>query len=431
MVSTLLLFLRKDVTMKKIIALILVLSLSFCFAGCEVIDKIKGKINQWKTGEDPAQVEKYEEGLELISKGEYEAAYLIFKELGDFRDSKNIFERFRFIPVYAHATASGEMDGQKMEYTYQANTFLNDKGMPLNLKMAGKDSSGTEIESYDFDYAYDSQGRLIKFSETSKYGTCSYDYSYDEDHNMIQEIYTDEDGEKTISNYTYKDGLLVKDEYVSRDGDTYVTEYTYNSEGDVTYKLTKNPSGTSSSETYKYDSNGNLVKEIYSSMDKSGNVTYTTETDYHYDTNSNVIKEVYTVDDVATRTTDYTYDANGNLIKEKYTHGDYYYTREYTYDANGNMIKYKYSDDDSYYTEAYAYDANGYVVKYTYTSSSGSAYEYAYDRDEYGNVTRLSIEDGGAAMSCDFEYKLVFLPEGITEDMYYQLTVILDYFGSE
>ena len=422
------LFLGKDIVMKKIIALILVLALSFCFAGCEVINKVKGKIHEWKTGEDFEQVEKYEKGLELIASGDYEAAYAIFNELGDFRDSKDILARFRYLPVYATARVSGESDGELIEQYLLCTTVLNEKGMPTNLTLTMR-ANGEVIQSESFDFAYDSQGRYIKYVDTWEDGSSSYEYSYDDDHNVIQMIYTSSSGKRSITNYSYEDGNLVKSEYIPADGSPYTITYLYDSKDNLSIKSCSYSDGSVSSYTYTYDSEGNMTKEVYTTSN-GGTVSHQSETNCYYDTRGNLIKKTRT--EYGTKyTTDFTYDTGGNLIKEVHTttseSDSYSYMSEYTYDSKGNLTQEKYTSiSGSVSTTTYKYDANGNVTECVELDDDGYRYAMSLTYDKNGNVVSMHLEDNEMQGDCEVEYRLIFMPDGMTEDMYDEISAILD-----
>ena len=65
--------------MKKIILVLVVCLLSVSLADCNNTE--------------------YKEALSLIESGDYYAAYDILKELGDYKDSKQLLENFRYMPL--------------------------------------------------------------------------------------------------------------------------------------------------------------------------------------------------------------------------------------------------------------------------------------------------------------------------------------------
>ena len=158
-----------------------------------------------------------------------------------------------------------------------------------------------------------------------------------------------------------------------------------------------------------YDTNGNLIKEVYTDSDGDKTVY-----DYTYDANGNLIKEVYTYSDGDKTVYDYMYDTNGNLIKEVKTYYDGDKTvYDYTYDANGNLVKKVRTDSDGWKeVHEYIYDASGYNVKVTSsfydeekflgTDSTDLTY------DAYGNLIKEVYINDDCSETISWEYKLVY-----------------------
>ena len=76
---------RKDKQYEKIlIALLLIFALALPLVSCDS--------------------SKYKNAIELISSGNYEEAYVLFKELGDYKDSEEYLSRFWYMPVKLSVT---------------------------------------------------------------------------------------------------------------------------------------------------------------------------------------------------------------------------------------------------------------------------------------------------------------------------------------
>ena len=191
-------------------------------------------------------------------------------------------------------TYKEQSDGYWVKFTYDSN------GNPTYEEQS--DGDWTK-------YTYDSNGQLT-YSEQSN-GYC-VKYTYDSNGNLTDET----SNESYWVKYTYgSNGKLQKKKYSFGSYE----KYTYNSNGDLTRLTTNN-----GSETYKYDSNGNLIsKSIYDGLGVFSNV-YT----YRYDSDGRLISA-----DTSIGSTKYTYDSNGNRIHEE---TDYSSWENYTYAKIGS-----------------------------------------------------------------------------------------------
>lgn len=150
--------------------------------------------------------------------------------------------------------------------------------------------------------------------------------------------------------------------------------------------LTLSPSPTTkpaknSDPEYKYDANGNIIKEtVYSS---NGKVQYWIQ--YEYDRNGNKIKETRYRSNGSIRY-EIKYDSNGHMTKQTTYNADGNKETE-EYDQNGNRIKLT-KDDDSGNKEIYEYDANGNTIRVTYTNDDGVYYWKESEYNSHGILTR-------------------------------------------
>ncbi len=253
--------------------------------------------------EDPVCAEKYDEANRLIESGKYASAYDIFKELGNYKDSKSQLEHFKYVPTKI----------QYDEYWYGG--------------------AQTVFSQYTIDFSYNQQNLLSQHILTSPDGgKAIYVYSYDLQGNLIQSVTTYYDGDKVYYYYTYdNNGNLIKEVSEWYDGDKYITDYTYDENGLLIKAIDEG--GTTSS--YTYDAYENLIKQINTTINGSKFIL-----DHSYDKDGNLIKTVLTQPSGNKVTHDYTYDSKGNLIKSVRTllNGDKNIC-DYTYDENNNLIK--------------------------------------------------------------------------------------------
>ena len=199
--------------MKKILSILLLVSmLTICLISCNS--------------------KSYKNAFELIDIGEYHAAYEVFCELGNYKDSQKEVTKFHYLPT--KIVVEEEIDGVK-ENRGTITVSFNEQNLPSQA-IASTDDGENAI----LNFTYDENGNLIKRVNTDPDGDKSiYDYTYDEENNLIKAVYTDSDGDKSIYDYTFdENGNLIKKVYTSYAGKKSVYDYTY-------------------------DENGNLIKEVY------------------------------------------------------------------------------------------------------------------------------------------------------------------------
>lgn len=186
--------------------------------------------------------------------------------------------------------------------------------------------------------------------------------------------------------------LTSKETYTSKEYGTSTYTYTYDDQGNILTETTVSPRYTAK-DTYTYDARGNMLTHTYkdNGKDYSEDYSYT----YTYDANDNMLTERYVdkLDPEYNYTSVYTYDAQGNTLTDKteYDEGNSY-TYTYTYDADGNCLK-ETSLGPSYNSETtYTYDANGNTLTCKTVYSDGDYSSYTYTYDENGKLTSYAYE---------------------------------------
>ena len=213
------------------------------------------------------------------------------------------------------------------------------------------------------------------------------DYTYNDNLDLVKIVYGG--GEPGEFVYTYDDERrLIKEEHSYGDGDAYSYEYTY-------------------------DEDGNCIRSVFWYSD--GGCT----TDYTYE-DGILLRTVETYEDGEVYTSDLFYDEAGKLVREEFESQDGLSdTYTYIYDENGNMIEEHdvYSDGESaVYIYTYDEKGNKLTANIAYTDNFSYSYEYTYD--ENGNLTKLVYTDpDGVIQGWEREYKLVYIPCGITEQI--------------
>ena len=280
---------------------------------------------------------KYLEAFELTEKGDYEAAYALFTELGDYKDAVKEAAKFHYAPEKYNVEYI-ETEGSRTE---TINLSYNENNLPSQCVRTSGDGY-----QHTCTFTYDENGRLAKISCLDTDGlTEEYDCFYDQKGNLIK------------TTYRYTDGVV----------ETY--EYTYNENGDQTKMVVSDTTGyyfsqenfydadgkqinaviISDNETYThdyvYDADGNVMKII--SKDESGNELIVD--DYFYDEKGRHIKTTYIEADTITGFLEYTYNDADQILSERYEYGeDEVYTFFYTYDGNGTVVEIREEEIDNY-----------------------------------------------------------------------------------
>ncbi len=245
------------------------------------------KLNGYKDSEEQIIETKYQKAVSLLTE-DGDAAYALFKELGDYKES---------------------------------SVYLSDFQNVILRKESKKDN-----QTYYWDYSYDESGRL-------------------------KEVETDELGPVTIITYEYENDRLIKETQEAVDKrsnliyDKIVSVYSYSENGVLKAKektLYKNEELHGRKSIFKYDENGNVAELTVSDKDVvSSVVTY----EYELTADKKVKKETAEIKEffgsvTTTSKTIKEYDEFGGLITIKESYGSGYILTEYdnTYDENGNCV---------------------------------------------------------------------------------------------
>ncbi|MBD7912105.1 RHS repeat-associated core domain-containing protein [Clostridium cibarium] len=262
--------------------------------------------------------------------------------------------------------------GNKTQYNYDAG---------------GKKVSETNANNVTSYYDYDVLGRMIRKKEPSTDSNVKVTrYVYDNVGNLLKEIlpkYYDVNKDKPqsvnnmIGNSTTYDSMNRKDTV-------------YDSDNKVVKK-------------FKYDGNGNVIKDV-DGKNYNGNIDTSVGTSYEYDFRNKKTK----VTDAKGNSAFYTYTSLGDIETEKDAKGN---TTTYSYNSDGTLASVKYPNGGSVnYTynkleeKIQVQDLMGNITKYEYNplgkvkkeiDSYGNTIEYNYDKnanvisakDKRGNVT--------------------------------------------
>ena len=417
--------------MKKFICLSLAfLMLALCFAGCNSVSENTPSTTTEVATQDP-RTDIYNEAFSLIQQGNLEAAYELFLELGDFMDSKKQLENFIYMPLKQVSTQQSSVHTEP--YNSSVEFTLDDKGFPIKIHTEYSDGRETIYEfeyndNGDFlkeatirtnynqtrEYEYDEKGRLVKqifksslmFEGKNTESSSVTEYLYDPSGNLTNKIITLSDGSKTSYEHSYTEsGKIANTVYINEECQRKTTdEYIYDASDRL---IQRNEHRTPA------DFGGDTVAEIttkYTYNDKG----LKSKAELYYDNNAYVIYE-------------YFYNTDGTISKEERTvYGGQDETLEYFYDEHGNVIKYTFSYGigisklSPFTVEEYKHDDKGNITKKITTQGDNHSETILYTYDEHGNVIkrkRIRLTSVTVHETTETEYKLVYLPCGLTEDI--------------
>lgn len=203
--------------------------------------------------------------------------------------------------------------------------------------------------------------------------------------------------------YEYANGLLVKETaignnseififhgYGLNEGDTCYAEYEYNANGNVAETRVYQGNGNQIHTcTYKYDSNGYLVKETNDSIYPNGTHSWFT---YEYDDRGNRTQRLwYNIGEAGIySSTYYEYDEHDQLICSGFEYewgakSDTSYNNQY--DEKGRLIKQVSLSSPNGYSETVEYEYDDFDnVAVKRKMDNGWIREYSYEYDDKGNV---------------------------------------------
>jgi hypothetical protein len=171
----------------------------------------------------------YVKAADYLKEGEYEKAYPIFIELGDYKDSALHASRFAHLPVKIVQDDDGMMEGKT---TFTTNYTYNEYGECIEKVGAYKDEVGPGFSEKNY---YDDSGRLVKRESVSEAGCSTEIYEYNADGKLIKKTgCTDGANVGGITTYTYdeKGNRTTSrfDSYLGIDTENYGSQEPYHSE---------------------------------------------------------------------------------------------------------------------------------------------------------------------------------------------------------
>ena len=305
---------------------------------------------------------KYQEACDKLEAGDYEAAYALFTELGDYKDAAKQASYFRYIPVSHYTEYTSDDENGTITYT----VTLNDQNLPATVVEEYSDGFKNTCT-----YTYNEFGFVMRRESSDTEGnTSSYEATFDARGNVI-----------TVTR-SYSDGTVG------------TLECTYNDKDELIKVVTNNmPIYYYDSYTSTYDAEGREIKVVF---DYQGEISIEETT---YNEAGKILKKTWSYEDGEVYSiNDYIYDEAGRLVEIRFTEeGEDGGFKKTTYNEKDQMItEHVFYTFDHEYTNNYEYDEHGNIVKTTYE--------------------RTSSEDGLYQDVTESTYKLVYLPFDYTEE---------------
>ncbi len=322
----------------------------------------------------------YNQAMDLIAEGQYEAASELLVSLGDYKDSALYLDAFEWVCIEEVEREPFQSNGYVYYNDDVTYYFYNNNGILKHKKTL--DSLGDEDE-----YLYDDFGNITSIVQKNRDGQI-----------------------RSRETYSYSDsGLLIK-KYSERPlNDSYeneaFVEYHYDGNNQLIKEVEYADQGY-----YRYISNGKHIAsdpELYS------------ETSYAYDNDGNILTKKVKFASGCSKVYKYTYNYNGKVLTEEFVYSNdssTNYICEYTYDNNGNILTsnlmYTVGGSD---TVAYTYDSKGNVssmIRTMYDPSYSKElvwnYRYINTYDSFGNLKSVeTLKDGESIEITSYEYRLI------------------------
>lgn len=203
--------------------------------------------------------------------------------------------------------------------------------------------------SNNVDYEY-SNGKLLQIVERvySKYGKLDskIKYDYNENGNLVEETAYEPSGSiLAVKKYKFEGGYLVEENCVLEDGSLhYKSMYTNNSNGNCLKEIVYGSDGSESATAeYEYDSKSNIIKNISKRSDAFGlSVEHVNTFEYNSKNQLTFEKDSRMGGNWSTSYS-YDYDSNGNVVKLEIYGGNKKltdtWTYDYKYDSYGNWTE--------------------------------------------------------------------------------------------
>ncbi len=262
---------------------------------------------------------------------------------------------------------------------------------------------------------------FLYFADLFKYNKaidCLKQAKHQEAYDLFKELGDFKDSETYFKKFEW---VAAKKNF---DSDRF-TEYQYNKDG-LIGKVITTFSGNKESYEYKYNKEGQIIKQIYTQINGEQVVT-----EYLYNKEGKIIKQTLTSHSGSQRVTEYQYNKEGQVSKNIHTYNDgNQYVIEYQYNKDGLVtldgygFEYKYNEDglvtEKHYNSVmggeprctkYQYNKDGLVIKATTINRSNdktvSVIEYQYN-DAGLLIKQTENSAGGYQRVTEYQHKPVY-----------------------
>lgn len=219
----------------------------------------------------------------------------------------------------------------------------------------------------------------------------TYRNTYDSYGNLKKSVVSIKGWKTYTDSYTYDSkGNIIK--YVDGNQEES-TNYTYNEKGLLVKEILNESIGGKTTKTYTYDKNGYLVKTVQKNSDE----TIVTTNSYKFNSKGYVIEE--NVNESTTRDNEvekiknkyiYSYNSNNKLVKISFSSNEYSdYTFTYSYNSKGQLTKEVYKIQSDTESTNYSYNSENNIVKTSKTGVfKGVTETINYKYDSNGNLIK-------------------------------------------
>lgn len=283
----------------------------------------------------------------------------------------------------------------------------------ISTAVAGQDEYGNSV-TITTSQTYIWDGKVQTLTDANENTTS---YVYDERSQLIKKV--NADGGVTAYYYDNAGRMIAVVSPNSYDSQKTLTEmnrteYTYDMIGrvltvsQVYYETASSQWVSYVEKAYKYDAQGNVVKQLDalgyqagtgSAVSEKINSGYGTEYTYNLANQLITLRDPVSKDRSLPYSAKYDYDALGRLIKETDANGA---ITNYYYNNNGNLLSkstQKSVSDSEVTTEVYTYDLLGRVLSYTDANDNCTTYEY----NVFGKVSEI-VYPGDDTISAETVY---------------------------
>ena len=232
--------------MKKIIAIIMAICLMvLALAACDnknATDDTSKTEPTTKPTEAPtdapvdADEAKYLEAFDMLEQKNYEGAYALFTELGDYKDAAKEAAKFRYVLASYNDTYTDE-EGTE---TYTAIHSFNEDNLILQCVYTYPDGN-----THTCDCSYNDNGELAKIVCTDEDGTRThYECLFNDDGTVAKVIYRYSDGYYySFENVYDENGKRIKINYET-ETEKMVYDVIYNDKDEIVRYSVKDENGT-------------------------------------------------------------------------------------------------------------------------------------------------------------------------------------------